>query len=91
MSRIHFYGSNFEHELKITAVKVNNRTITHEELSDFLYHNLSYFHVPRVIEFKDELPKGPSTEVLKSILIREWDEKKLIYNTWDTQTRSFLK
>ncbi|MHA2037897.1 MAG: AMP-binding protein, partial [Promethearchaeota archaeon] len=77
-------------EFKIFVVKVKNREITHEELSEYLYQNLSYFHVPRFIEFVEELPKGSSTKFLKKVLIKEWEVKKLRDSTWDTQIRDFL-
>ncbi len=76
---------------KITVVKVKNKAITHQELSDFLYHNLAYFQVPRYIEFREEIPKGPSTEISASVLIKEWNENKSRDSIWDTKTKDFLK
>ncbi|KKM76019.1 hypothetical protein LCGC14_1384410, partial [marine sediment metagenome] len=84
-------GNSIKKELKITLVKVNNKAITHQEVSDFLYHNLAYFQVPRYIEFREKIPKGPSTEISKSILIKEWNEKKSRNNIWDFVTRNFLE
>jgi len=84
-------GTNTKNELKITVVKVKNKAITHKEVSDFLYHNLAYFHVPRYIEFREKLPKGPSTELSKSVLIKEWNEKKSRNNIWNFLTRNFLE
>ena len=68
------YNSNIE--FKIFAIKAKNHEITHEEFSDFLYHNLSYFHVPRLIEFREDLPRGSGTKFLKSLLKKEWDEEE---------------
>ena len=76
---------------KITVVKVKNKAITHQELSDFLYHNLAYFQVPRYIEFREEIPKGPSTEISASVLIKEWNENESKDSIWDTKTKDFLK
>ncbi len=84
-------GNSIKKELKITLVKVNNKAITHQEVSDFLYHNLAFFQVPRYIEFREKIPKGPSTEISKSILIKEWNEKKSRNNIWDFVTRNFLE
>ena len=82
-------GTNSKRELKITVVKVKNKTLTHQEFSDFLYHNLAYIHVPRFIEFKESIRKGPSTEILKSILKKEWDEIKSNNNIWDNRSKDF--
>ncbi len=78
-------------DFKIVAVKVKNSSITHRELSDHLYHNLAYFHVPRFIEFKEELPNVHNTTLLKRFLKEEWDSGKSRNSTWDTQTHDFLK
>ncbi len=83
--------SNPKIDLKLIAKKVKNRSITHEELSDYLYHNLAYYQVPRYIEFKDELTKGPGTELLKEIIRQESNNRESRNNTWDTKTRDFLK
>jgi len=84
-------NTNSKRELKISVVKVKNKALTHKEVSDFLYHNLAYFQVPRYIEFREEIPKGPSTEISKSILKKEWEEMKSRANIWDTQIQIFLE
>ena len=84
-------NTNSKIELKITVVKVKNKALTHKEVSDFLYHNLAYFQVPRYIEFREEIPKGPSTEISKSILKKEWEEMKSRANIWDTQIQNFME
>ncbi|MFX1477202.1 MAG: AMP-binding protein [Promethearchaeota archaeon] len=83
-------GKSNEIEMKIIAVRVKNRSITYEELSEFLFHNLAYSHVPRYIEFKEEVPKGSATEFLKRILLEEWENEKSKCSTWDTQIQNFL-
>ncbi|MHA1730137.1 MAG: AMP-binding protein [Promethearchaeota archaeon] len=83
-------GSFPDKELKITAVKVKHKKITHDELSGFLYHNLAFSHVPRYIEFKEELPKAASTEILKSVLRKGWN-KNPRNKIWDTNIKDFLK
>lgn len=77
-------------DFKITAVKVKNRSITHEELSDYLYHNLAYFHVPRYIEIIEELPKISGIEFLKELSKNEWKEGNSKNNIWDSQIKDFL-
>ncbi len=84
-------GKNSIVDFKIVAVKVKNSSITHRELSDYLYHNLAYFHVPRFIELKEELPKVNNTTYLKRVLVEEWDNGESKITTWDTQTHDFLK
>ena len=83
-------GKSNDIEMKIIAVKVKNRSITHEELSDYLFHNLAYTHVPRYIEFRDEVPKGSATEFLKRILMEEWKNGRSKSRTWDTHIQNFL-
>ncbi len=84
-------GTNSRKDSIITVVKVKEKAITHQEFSDFLYHNLAYYHVPRFIEFRDKIPKGPSTEILKSVLKKEWNENRSKNSIWDTQIKDFLK
>ncbi len=83
-------GNNSNIDFKIIAVKVKNRTITHEELSDFLYHNLAYFHVPRYIEIIEDLPKNSGIEFLKEVSKKEWEDGSSKYHTWDSNIRDFL-
>ena len=78
-------------EFKIFAFKVNNHSLTHEEFSDYLYQNLNYFHVPRFIEFREDLPRSPTTAFLKRLLKRKWDDEESRSSTWDTQIHDFLK
>ena len=84
-------GNNPNIDFKIIAVKVKNRTTTHEELSDYLYHNLAYFHVPRYIEIIEELPKNPGIEFLKEVSKQEWEDGTSKLNTWDSQIKDFLQ
>jgi crotonobetaine/carnitine-CoA ligase len=77
-------------DFKIIAVKVKNRSITHEELSDYLFHNLAYFHVPRYIEIIEELPISSGIELLREISNQDWLEGNSINNVWDCQIKDFL-
>ncbi|MHA1913620.1 MAG: AMP-binding protein [Promethearchaeota archaeon] len=83
-------GSNSKQELKIVAVKVKNKDVTYEELGDFMYHSLAYFHVPRYIEFIEELPKGAATDILKSQLKNDWENGLSQKDTWDLQMKKFV-
>lgn len=86
-----YVGSSPDIEFKIFAIKVKNHSISPEEFSEFLYQNLSYFHVPRFIEFREDLPRSIDTKFLKRLLIEEWDNKVPLNSTWDTQIRDYLK
>lgn len=83
-------GNNPSIDFKIIAVKVKHRTITHEELSDYLYHNLAYFHVPRYIEIIEELPQNSGIEFLKEVSKLEWEDGSSKYHTWDSHIKDFL-
>jgi len=69
---------------------VKNRSITHEELSEYLFHNLAYFHVPRYIEIIEELPKSSGIEFLKEVSKQEWKEGNSKNNIWDSRIKNFL-
>ncbi|MBY8984968.1 MAG: hypothetical protein KGD65_07875, partial [Candidatus Lokiarchaeota archaeon] len=77
-------------EFKIIAVRLKKLSINHEELSEYLYRNLSYFHVPRYIEFIDELPKSSGIEFFKEVSKQEWKKENSMNEIWDSQTRDFL-
>ena len=82
-------GENSNIEFKILAVKVKNHSITYEELGEFLFRNLAYFHVPRYIEFIEELPKNSEINALSEI--SKWMNSNSKNNTWDNQIKDFLK
>ena len=84
-------GNSPRIDLGIIAIKVKNNSITHEELSNYLYHNLAYNHVPRYMDIRDELPKTLSTEFLREFLIDDWEIGGLKSNIWDTRLHSFLE
>jgi len=83
--------NNANVDFKIIAVHVKNRSITHEELSEYLFRNLAYFHVPRYIEFIDELPKSSGIEFLKEVSKQEWKNRDSKNSIWDSQIRDFLR
>ena len=51
------------------VLKESSKDISSREISDFCKKELSYFKVPRIIEFMDELPRSPIGDVLKRNLI----------------------
>jgi len=56
------------HSLKAFVVLKPGERLTERELLDFLHENLSSHKVPRVIEFRDELPKNAVGKILRSEL-----------------------
>lgn len=54
--------------LKAFVVLKPGERLTERELLDFLHENLSSHKVPRVIEFRDELPKNAVGKILRSEL-----------------------
>jgi long-chain acyl-CoA synthetase len=56
------------HSLKAFVVLVPGEEMTEQELLDYLRANLSQHKVPRVIEFRDELPKNVVGKILRSEL-----------------------
>jgi len=77
-------------EVILYAVKVKNSSLTPKKLSDFLYRNLAYYHVPRYIGFLENLPIGPSTEYLKNEIRNEWEKNIGKSKIWDNQIQDFL-
>lgn len=51
------------------VLKDNSKNITSKEIYDFCKKELSYFKVPRIIEFMDNLPRSSIGDVLKRNLI----------------------
>ena len=78
-------------EVILYAVKVKNSSITPKKLSDFLYHNLAYYHVPRFIGFLENLPMTPTTEYLKNEIKNEWENIGSKRKIWDNQLQQFIK
>jgi len=78
-------------EVILYAVKVKNSTITPKKLSDFLYHNMAYYHVPRYVAFLENLPTSPSTEYLKNTILDEWEKIGGKRKIWDNQLQDYIK
>ncbi len=56
------------HSLKAFVVLAPGETMTEREVADFLKANLSAHKVPRVIEFRDELPRSAAGKILRKDL-----------------------
>src|SRR5690625_3801646 len=57
--------------VKAVIVKREGSTVTEEELDKYCRENLAAYKVPRIYEFRDELPKTVIGKVLKRQLIEE--------------------
>ena len=78
-------------DLLLYAVKTAKSSLTPEKLSRYLYHNLAFYHVPRYIAFKANLPVGPSTEYLKNEIRIEWETQKHKINVWDNNIQGYIE
>ncbi|HEX4016537.1 MAG TPA: AMP-binding protein, partial [Frankiaceae bacterium] len=70
-----------EDDLKVTATRRHDSTLTESELFLWCVDQLPYFALPRYIEFRDELPRSPVGRVLK----RELRAEGATPNTWDLE------
>ena len=75
----------------LKVVKVKNSSITPKKLSDYLYHNLAYYHVPRFIGFLEHLPISPTTEYLRNEIKNEWEEIGGNKKIWDNQLQHYIE
>jgi carnitine-CoA ligase len=71
-----------EDDLKVTATRREDSTVTEEELFRWCIDQLPYFALPRYIEFRDALPRSPVGRVLK----RELRDEGVTPSTWDAET-----
>lgn len=61
--------------VKVFAVKKPGSEVSAEELISFCKENLAPFKVPRLLEFRDELPKSGVGKILKRVLADEERKK----------------
>jgi len=73
-----------EDDVMIAVAPVAGQTIDHKELMLFLGDRMPYFMVPRYIRILDELPKTPSSKVMKHILRSEG----VTPDTWDREAHN---
>jgi len=77
-------------EVILYVVKLKDSSLTPKKLSDFLYRNLAYYHVPRYIGFLENLPLSPSTEYLKNEIKNEWEKMVGKRKIWDNQLQDYI-
>jgi len=71
-----------EDDVMIAVAPVSGQTIDQRDLMLFLAERMPYFMVPRYIRVLDELPKTPSSKVMKHVLRSDgvtadaWDREK---------------
>ncbi|WP_052002170.1 AMP-binding protein [Halalkalibacter wakoensis] len=61
--------------VKVFIVKKEGSTLTEEELEKHCRKNLAAYKVPKIYEFRDELPKTLVGKILKRVLIEEEKQK----------------
>lgn len=73
-----------EDDVMIAVAPVDGHDIDHRELMLFLGERMPYFMVPRYIRVLTELPKTPSSKVMKHVLRNEG----LTPDTWDREAHN---
>ena len=68
-----------EDEVMVAVAPVEGQTIDPETLVRFLGERMAHFMVPRYVRILDELPKTPSSKVMKHVLRNEG----ITSDTWD--------
>jgi long-chain acyl-CoA synthetase len=62
--------------VKAYIVRKKESTLTEKELNDYCRKHLAAFKVPRLYEFRDELPKTLVGKVLRRVLVEEEKQKR---------------
>jgi carnitine-CoA ligase len=75
------FAKEGEDDLKLTAVLREGSNLTPRELFDWSIDRIPYFALPRYIEFRKELPKGPVGRIQKYLL----REQGCTPSTWDRE------
>ena len=57
--------------VKVCVVLKEGQTATSEEITEYCRAKLAKFKVPRIVEFRQELPKSPIGKVLRRVLVEE--------------------
>jgi crotonobetaine/carnitine-CoA ligase len=74
-----------EDEVMIAVAPVDGNGIDEHSLMTFLGERMAYFMIPRYIRILDELPKTPSSKVMKHLL----REQGVTADTWDREKHNF--
>ncbi|WP_079530467.1 long-chain-fatty-acid--CoA ligase [Halobacillus hunanensis] len=61
--------------VKAFIVRKKNHNVTEEELNEFCRKHMAAFKVPRIYEFRDELPKTAVGKILRRTLVDEENRK----------------
>ena len=61
--------------VKVFAVRKAGSAVTEEDLVSYCKENLAPYKVPKILEFRDELPKSAVGKILKRVLAEEEREK----------------
>jgi crotonobetaine/carnitine-CoA ligase len=72
-----------EDDVMVYVVLKIGEALTHAEVVHFAAENMSYFMVPRFVEFIDELPKTPSEKLEKYKLKKSAEERR--EQLWDRE------
>ena len=72
-----------EDDVMVYVVLKTGEALTHAEVVHFAAENMSYFMVPRFVEFIDELPKTPSEKLEKYKLKKSAEERR--EQLWDRE------
>lgn len=73
-----------EDEVMIAVAPVEGAAIKEAELMTFLGERMAYFMIPRYVRILDELPKTPSSKVMKVVL----REQGVTADTWDREAHN---
>jgi crotonobetaine/carnitine-CoA ligase len=74
-----------EDEVMIAVAPVDGNGIDEHSLMTFLGERMAYFMIPRYIRILDELPKTPSSKVMKHLL----RDQGVTADTWDREKHNF--
>ena len=62
--------------VKVCVVLKEGQTATPEEITEYCRAKLAKFKVPKLVEFRSELPKSPIGKVLRRVLVEEEKQKQ---------------
>ena len=62
--------------VKVCIVLKEGQTATPEEIAEYCRTKLARFKVPKLVEFRTELPKSPIGKVLRRVLVEEEKQKQ---------------
>lgn len=82
----HQVGEDYaEDEVMVAIVLQPGKTMTSEEILDYVQDKLAYFQVPRFIDFVDALPKSKVHRIMKRFL----KERGVVESTYDREKSGY--